>query len=250
VVNLSRLPFVSALISRYVDFRLPGARSSAIARTRLIDDALGDALASGNPQVVILGAGFDCRAYRLPYLSRTTIFEVDQPATRSAKLARLRHVLPRMPDNVRFVEIDFNRQELTEVLMQSGFEPSQRAVFLWEGVTNYLTAEAVDAVLRCVATCTPGSQIIFTYVHSGVLDGSVYFEGAQRIRRDVAQLGEPWTFGLDPSRAAEFLRERGLCLDRDLSASEYRQVYFGKAARAMRGYDFYHVAIARVPEGK
>lgn len=250
VVRLCKFHLVCTWINRYVDFRLPGARTSAIARTRLIDDLLCDALASRNAQVVILGAGFDCRAYRLRCLNRTTVYEVDHPATLSVKLARLRQALAGIPDHVRFVEIDFNHQELAGVLVRSGFEPSQPVVFLWEGVTNYLEAQAVDSVLRYVASCGPGSQIIFTYVDRAVLDGSVHFEGAERLRRDVARLGEPWTFGLDPSQAATFLRARGLCLDRDLSAREYRQAYFGEAGLKMKGYDFYHVAIAHVRAGR
>jgi methyltransferase (TIGR00027 family) len=248
-VWFSRVPILCAFVNWYADHRLPGARTSAIARTRFIDDALTP-LAEEVTQVVILGAGFDCRAYRLPYLNRTTVFEVDYPDTLASKLACLRDVLPKIPDNVRFVEIDFNRQILPEALRRAGFQSSRPAVFLWEGVTNYLTAEAVDSVLRCVASCSPSSRVIFTYVHSGVLDGSVRFEGATRLLRDVARLDEPWTFGLSPNQVGGFLRERGLCLDRDLSAREYQSQYFGAAAQRMKGYDFYHVAIAHVPGGK
>jgi methyltransferase (TIGR00027 family) len=72
---IARAPFSAPLVDRYTDFRLPGARTSAIARTKLIDDSLLDALAAGISQVVILGSGFDCRAYRLPQLNRTPVFE-------------------------------------------------------------------------------------------------------------------------------------------------------------------------------
>ena len=245
-VRFSRMPLFRAFVNWLADRRAPGARTSAIARTRLIDDALS-ASSEEVAQVVILGAGFDCRAYRLPRLNRMTVFEVDHPATLTLKLACLRQVLPKIPDDVRFVELDFNNQTLSEGLGQAGFDPSRPAVFIWEGVTNYLMPEAVDSVLRFVASCSPGSQLIFTYVHSGILDGSVPFEGATHLVRDVARLGEPWTFGLSPDQAAGFLRERGLSLDRDLSAREYRGLYFGAAARRMKGYDFYHVAIAHVP---
>lgn len=249
-VCLSRTPILAGVVNWYVDRRLPGARTSAIARTRFIDDVLRDSLAENITQVVILGSGFDCRGYRLAYSNGTAVFEVDHPATLAAKIACLREVLPKVPDNVRFVEIDFNHQVLPEVLNRAGFKSLRPAVFLWEGVTNYLTPGAVDSVLRYVASCSPGSRIIFTYVHSGILDGSVNFEGARRLLRDVARLDEPWTFGLSPIQLGEFLRERGLCLDRDLSAREYRSQYFGAAAQRMKGYDFYHVAIAGVPEGK
>jgi len=246
-VRLASVPPLGRLVDWRTDRRIPGARTSAIARTRFIDDALAESSREGKPQVVILGAGFDCRPYRLGFLTDCVIFEVDHPATLALKLARLREVLPALPKNVTFVETDFDRQTLPAVLASAGFRASLPAVFVWEGVTNYLTAEAVDAVLRCVAACAPGSRVIFTYVHSGVLDGSVPFFGAGRLLRDVAQLGEPWRFGLRPELAPEFLRERELRLECDLSAPEYRGRYFGSAARRMRGYDFYHIALARVP---
>jgi methyltransferase (TIGR00027 family) len=195
---------------------------------------------------VILGAGFDCRAYRLEGIGAAKVYEVDHPATLRLKLERLREVLPALPGNVRYVEIDFNRQSLRQRLREAGFDTSLPALFLWEGVTNYLTAEAVDSVLRYVLSCAARSQIVFTYVHAGILDGSVRFEGAEMVMRDVKGLGEPWTFGLDPAEIAGFLRERGLELDCDASAREYRQRYFGKESERMTGYEFYHVAVAHV----
>jgi methyltransferase (TIGR00027 family) len=263
-VRASRSPVIAALINRYADWRLPGARTSAIARTKMIDEALGDALRPqrsgqhgssrqrglGNEQVVILGAGFDCRAYRLGTLRGVTVFEVDHPATLATKVGVLRGALGKIPEAIRFVEIDFNRESLPEVLARAGFQASRGTVFLWEGVTNYLTAEAVDSVLRFVASCGRGSRIIFTYVDGGVLDESVNFEGAERLLKDVERLGEPWTFGIVPGELAEFLEGRGLWLERDCSACEYRAECFGEAAGRMKGYEFYHVAVANVAGGR
>jgi methyltransferase (TIGR00027 family) len=244
--RVSRRPRLGALIARYADRRLPGARTSGIARTRMIDDAVRHVLRDDIDQVVILGAGFDCRAYRLPALAAATVFEVDHPATRALKLAGLQRALPMLPGNVHFVAIDFNRQRLPEVLASAGFDPARPAVFLWEGVTNYLTAEAVDAVLSFVARCASRTRLIFTYVHRGALDGSVPFDGAPALLRDVARLGEPWTFGLDPEALAPYLHERGLRLEHDTGAHDYRIQCFGPAGAHMKGYDFYRVAIAGV----
>jgi methyltransferase (TIGR00027 family) len=195
---------------------------------------------------VILGAGFDCRLYRLADVA-VAAFEVDHPATVAAKLSRLRRLVTQLPANVRFVEIDFDRQSLAETLQRAGFDSGQPAIFVWEGVTNYLTASAVDAVLRYVAGCAAGSRLVFTYVHRGALDSSGRFPDAAKIMSNVAELGEPWTFGLIPEELPFYLRERGLRLDRDYGARQYRREYFGKAAESMNGYDFYHVAFASVP---
>ena len=246
-VQLSGIPVLGALVRWYMDLRAEGARTSAIARTRLIDDVWCEALRDKIGQIVVLGAGFDCRAYRLAGINPAVVFEVDYPATLASKLARLRQVLPKLPPNVHFVEIDFNRQSLPQQLAEAGFDASLPALFLWEGVTHYLTSAAVDSVLRYVSNCAPHSRLIFSYVHAGVLDGSVDFEGAEDLVRNVAQLGEPWTFGLDPLAVPEFLRQRGLQLDRDASARDYRAQYYGTDGHRMKGYEFYHVVIAHVP---
>jgi methyltransferase (TIGR00027 family) len=245
-VAVSRLPVLGTLLVRLADRRLPGARTSGVARTRFIDDALRRALRQGIAQVVVLGAGFDCRAYRLPELAAAVVFEVDHPGTLAMKLDRLRSALGRVPDRVRFVAIDFNRQGLPEVLESAGLDRLRPAAFLWEGVTNYLAPEAVDAVLRYVGRRPAGTRLIFTYVHRGALEGDPQFADAPALLRDVARLGEPWTFGLEPAELPSYLRERGLQLESDTGARDYRLQCFGPPAARMKGYDFYRVAVAGV----
>ena len=87
--RLARLPMIGELVERGIDARWPGTWSSAVARTRLIDDWLGEAITAGAGQVVILGAGFDCRALRLPALANLPVFEVDRSALLIAKRRRL-----------------------------------------------------------------------------------------------------------------------------------------------------------------
>jgi methyltransferase (TIGR00027 family) len=243
---LSRVSPLSALVARYADWRAPGARTSGIARTWLIDEWLRAAVGDDIKQVVILGAGFDCRAYRLPWPASVTFFEVDQPATLAVKLDRLGDALPELRMKVHFVPIDFNREPLREALADAGLDPRRQLVCLWEGVTNYLSAEGVDSVLAFVSGCAPGSRLIFTYVHRGAIDGSVSFEGAARLRSNVERLGEAWTFGFVPEALPESLRARGLRLEKDLGAQAYRRDCFGAASERMRGYEFYHVAMASV----
>jgi methyltransferase (TIGR00027 family) len=159
VALLCKAPFFAEAIAWYADRRVPGARTSAIARTRLIDDVLLQALTDGIRQVVILGAGFDCRFYRLAGIDRVIGFEVDHPATLAEKLLRLQDITRELPGNVRYVEIDFDRQDLAEAVERSGFDRGQPSIFVWEGVTNYLSGEAVDAVLRYVSGCASGTVV-------------------------------------------------------------------------------------------
>jgi methyltransferase (TIGR00027 family) len=247
VADLCRLPLLGAAAERVIDHRWPGARSSGVARTRLIDDALADALRDGFRQFVILGAGFDSRAYRLPGLASTRVFEVDHPATLAMKKERLDAVLGALPRYVTFVAVDLDGTELAAALDAAGFEPRARSFFLWEGVTNYLTPHAVDSTLQYfAATGAPGSRILFTYVHRGLLDGSMVFAGTEHLFATLERSGEPWTFGLEPAELPSYLDERGLKLVWDLGASEYRARYMGPAARHMAGYEFYRAAMAEL----
>ena len=247
-IDLSGHRSIGKGVERYLDSRLPGARTSGIARTRLIDETLARLSRDGIGQLAILGAGFDCRALRLECLRESKVFEVDHPATLAQKVRVLRGQGIEASDNVRHVEIDFQSEELAATLASAGFQMRAPAIFVWEGVTNYLTAGAVEAVLRFVARCAAGTRMIFTYVHAGLLDGSLRFAGGKRLMRDVDKLGEPWTFGLRPAELGNFLKENGLVLDFDFSAAEYRRLYYGEAAGRMKGYEFYHVACARVEE--
>src|SRR5271169_1923318 len=246
-LRLASVPVLSRAVPWLADTIVPGARSSGIARTRWIDDALVAALAKGIRQVVILGAGFDCRAFRIPEVRRAEIFEVDHPQTFATKRAQLAKFIAREPANLTFVQIDFNRQSLEDVLRQAGFDPSQPSIFLWEGVTNYLTAEAVVSVLRFVASCAAGSELIFTYVHRSALDHSATFPDAEKLLRSLKEIGEPWTFGLLPDEVSSFLSNTGLRLRQDVGSSDYRAQFMGRRGRHMKGYDFYRVAVADVP---
>ena len=240
----ARLPAVGALVPWLIDRRWPGARSSGVARTRFIDDALSGALENSVEQIVLLGAGFDCRALRLPQLKGARVFEVDQPATLQRKVERLQeHRGAGGERHVVRVALDFKREELGRALIRAGFRADRPSFFIWEGVTNYLSAEAVDQVLHFVAhESAPKSRILFTYVHLGVIDGSVRFAGWDRLSLTLSRVGEPWSFGIDPERISAFLKERGLRLIEDLGAAEYRARY----QQRDNGYEFYRAALAEV----
>jgi len=233
---------------RFVEYLLdrnaPGARAAGIARTRWIDVEAEHALADV-PQLVLLGAGFDARAYRLPAAKRASTFELDHPETSRAKQAVLLRAFGALPKEVRFVEIDFNRQSVTDALSQAGFDFNQPACFIWEGVTNYLTEEAVDATLRQIAQAAPGSILLFTYIHRGVLDDPGQFFGASKLVTRLKSYGEPWTFGFYPEDVQTYLAERGLRLMKEAGVAEVWQGA-GRSSAGLHGYEFYRLASAIV----
>ena len=157
----------------------------------------------------------------------------------------LQKAIGSIPTQVRFIGIDFNQQSIIDILSQAGFDNTRPACFVWEGVTNYLTPDGVDGVLREIGQAAVGSILVFTYVHRGVLERPELFFGAEQLMSRLHSYGEPWTFGLYPENLAGFLAARGLRPMTDLSVEEVWQ-HTGRAAADTRGYEFYRLAAARV----
>jgi methyltransferase (TIGR00027 family) len=228
LVRASAFPPVGHGIARLIDHRYPGGpRTSAVARTRLIDDLLADAAPE---QVLLLGAGYDSRAHRIPDMPTT--YEVDQLATQQAKRQRVTD-----RPHIRYIPVDLNEQSLADALDQAGF-PKKRTAVIWEGVTNYLTEQAVDTTLRDLTTTTAkGSTIILTYV-----DRAALASRDTPWQQEVAKVGEPWTFGFHPADVPGYLAERGLDLNGDLSTKQAAARYHRDEPAA----EFYRVAWAVV----
>lgn len=224
----------------------PGPRPSAIVRTRLIDDHLEE-LAQKVGQVVILGAGYDTRPYRLPHLRGYEVFEVDHPQTQAAK----RTVLRRAGIDtslVHFVPLDFETDDLGSALAQAGLSLHTPTLYLWEGVSQYLSHKAVDATLSTIHEWAgDGGWLIFTYVDKKVIDGKcAEFPEARKWLRGVNKRGEPWIFGLSPCEADQYLSSRGFRLVEDLSTADAGTRYFRPLGRSDRGSELYRIATAVV----
>ena len=246
VERLARAPIFRAALMRYADRRAPGARSSAIGRTRFIDDFVRREVEQGAEQLVLLGAGYDCRAHRMSELRGVTVFEVDRAATQLVKRRRIaRESDARARHDVVYVPVDFSRDDAFERLERAGWRRDGRTIFIWEGVTNYLTEPDVAHVLAAIGRAAPASAVVFTYVHRGVIDASVTFEGADKVVENVKRLGEPWRFGIIPSELGAFVERFGLALEENLGADEYRARYM-PGDDSFRGYAFYRIAVARV----
>jgi methyltransferase (TIGR00027 family) len=135
-------------------------------RTAAIDRAIRDAIAAGDTQLVILGAGYDGRAWRMPELAGVNVFEVDHPATQGDKRAHVAE-LPPAKGTVHFVSIDFERESLDTALDRAGHDRSLPTCWIWEGVVMYLTREAMRGTLAAVSgRSAPGSTLIVNY-HTG-----------------------------------------------------------------------------------
>jgi len=131
-------------------------------RTVILDRAITATLPI--PQLVILGAGLDTRAWRLDGLETTTVFEVDHPATQALKRARASRIPPKARQ-VHFAPTDFREGDLARVLADAGHDTRQPTFWLWEGVTMYLRpAEVAGTLATLAALSAPGSRLALTYM--------------------------------------------------------------------------------------
>lgn len=221
--TLSKLVIDSGI---YEQFFATGAIEFIAARERYIDDFLKASLSEGLDQVVILGAGFDTRAFRMAGIEKTQVFEIDHPATQAEKLKRLKKVINPLPDHVTFIPVDFNTQSLGERLLASGYNEQGKTLFIWQGVTMYLTAEGVDRTLGFIASHSgPGSAVIFDYFFNEFLRDTSRPD-VKRIRRIVQVIGEEHLFGIDEGQLEPFLTQRGFRDVRNADAEELKQLYF------------------------
>ena len=121
-------------------------------------------------------------------------------------------------------------------------------MFIWEGVTSYLTPEAVDANLRLLPKlAAAGSRLAFTYLHRAALEGAEKLTGAHATARAVRIVGEPFRFGVEPSALGSYLHERGLELIEQATSAELAERYLHPRGRRPPASPFFNVALAVRP---
>jgi len=247
VFRLVYLPGLRSVVLSLRERRMPGSLGSILCRTRYIDDVLERLLGCGLDQVVILGAGFDTRAYRIAGMDQVQVFEVDLPGTRKLKHKRLEKVLGAVPGNVTLIGMDFDHENLADTLSAAGFKVGVRTLFIWEGVTQYITAEAVNNTLETVAAVSGvGSAIVFTYVPRGLIDGTDRPEWFEPFLTFAEKVGSPFINGLDRAELEPYLADRGLRLIEDVGAADYKELYLKPTGRELNVFDAERIAFARV----
>jgi methyltransferase (TIGR00027 family) len=225
----------------------PGVTDFIVARTRYLDLLVEQCVDDGMSQVVILGAGFDSRAYRIKAIEAAKVFEVDHPATQEAKVAKLRRMLGAIPPHVVFVPVDLQSDSLSGGLRSHGYDPTKRACILWEGVTPYLSAVSVDKTLDWVSQNTAeGSLIAFDYILKEALDGTIQRREVASMRGSRHVTGEGLVFGLPKGTAESFLRQHGFVDVHDAASDELTALCFTGTNAGRRVAPVYGVASGRV----
>ncbi|MGB3357125.1 MAG: SAM-dependent methyltransferase [Mycobacterium sp.] len=231
LVRLTRFGAVRRAALSAMDRSGPGLWASIACRKRYIDERLSDPIIEFDT-VVVLGAGLDTRAYRIARHSELPVFEVDQKINIDRKAAVVQRALGAAPASVRLVEVDFERDELIPALEAHGYRAGDRTFFIWEGVTQYLTPEAVRETLRQLSDAAPGSRLIFTYVRQDFIDGTQHY-GAEAVYRRFRQRTQVWKSGLVPEEVGELLAEYGWRLVEQAGPSYFRDTYIRPTGRVV-----------------
>jgi methyltransferase (TIGR00027 family) len=185
-------------LAKRLDLRFPPMEVWLALRVAYLDRLIGLAVDRlSMRQVVILGAGYDTRAARLPRAG-VRYYEVDHPATQAAKRARLAELADYPADAARYVTCNFEREDPVDRLASSGFDLREPALVLWEGVVAYLTEAAVRASASRLATgLDPRSLLAFDFLGKNYATGERMKQADLETRAYVGELGEPIRFGTD-----------------------------------------------------
>lgn len=215
-------------MSEYYERLFPGLANSIRARVRYFDDFVKSSLDEGLEQLVILGAGYDTRAYRIEGLKeKVKVFEVDHPNTQSVKKEKIKKIFGYLPNRVTYVPVDFETENFGERLIACGFDRSLKTLFIMEGLVMYIPPEAVDETLVfIVKNSGKGSAILFDYYPESIIDGTCELEVGKNILNYTMQQGEPLKFGIKEGMVEPFLAERGFSKVKNVTAEEYKKIYF------------------------
>ncbi|MCK9579771.1 MAG: class I SAM-dependent methyltransferase [Methanoregula sp.] len=234
-----------------IERKMPGWSNTIRARVRFFDDVVGNAAAEGFSQLVIPGAGYDTRAYRIESLKgHLRVFEIDRPETLARKTGILKTIFETLPDHVAFVPHEIGKEPWWQSLEVAGFIPAGKTLFLLEGLVMYLPRPAVEDLLAGIAGhAGVGSAVLFDFVPQSLADGSSDAEGGQEIRESTIRMGEPILSGFAPGEVVPFLAGLGFGNVQVISSPAYTKMYYtGKnAGRKVSG--LLSFAYAKVPGG-
>ena len=226
----------------------PGVMGWLFCRVRSIDDILKTCIAKKEIETVInLGAGMDCRAYYIPGIESIRYFEVDHPSVIEKKRAKMKKILGKLPDHVIFVPIDFEKQSLDTELRKAGYNLNSKTLFIWEGVTQYISKEANDSTLKYVVQAAPGSKIVFTYVLQSFIEGKNIHDDIKTMYKNMRKKNNPlWIYGLDPADMGDYLSKYSLSLIEDIGSEEMNERYMKLVDLGLSVFEIERMALAEV----
>ncbi len=217
------------LIAKFLGgLKFPGFRNSIIARVRFMNECIRQNFPGDFTQLVLLGAGYDMSGWCFGnILKDARIFEVDHPQTQKDKLEKLKANVTDAPDNIVYVPVDFETDNLKQKLVDSGYATGEKTLFIWEGVTCYLEKESVEQTLDFIVEhSAKGSRLAFDYLLPEVVDGISKDKLTKSMHNLVKEKGEPFKFGISPADIEDFLMTHGFSGVEKYSAFDIREAHF------------------------
>lgn len=236
----------------------PGFHEHLISRTRFIDDLVENTAKEGIEQYVILGAGYDCRAHRLNLPSSLKIFEVDQPEVQKKKRLKLPKKVANS-ENMSYVSVDFNNQSLSDQLLEAGFDREKSTIFTLEGVSQYISKEAIGSTLNEICQLTENKKIIFylSFVNENLTKnpkacfGSGYPMPEKKINmitKMAAKVGEPWISFYSNKEIEDMLSQNGFNLIQNKTLKDMNSLYFKPVERELSENQIFNLEHSVVAE--
>jgi methyltransferase (TIGR00027 family) len=230
-VRLVKTESIRNWMIRSAEKDIPGVWGGLMCRKRYIDEKLADSIKQIKA-VVNLGAGFDTRAYRLPFLSDFPVWEVDQIENIKLKQARIRKVIGEIPVHIKLVAIDFDCEKINPVLESSGYSINQKTFFIMEAVTQYLTEDGIKSTFTFLSSAVTGSRLVFTYVRKDFLDGQQFYGWEKGYKKYVTK-DKIWIFGMNPENWPDFLNQFGWEIIEDIDFLELHEKYVRPTRRSL-----------------
>jgi methyltransferase (TIGR00027 family) len=224
-----------------------GMRAWLVVRSRRAEDELEHAVQKGVRQYVSLGAGLDTFAFRNPHAAAgLKVYEVDHASTQAWKKSLVTEVGIPLPESLKFVPVNFEKDQLFEELMRAGFSTAQPACFAWLGVTVYLSREAVLDTLKAVASMPKGTSITFDFAILRSMLNPVEKFLNELVSQTFSAQGEPWITFFDPEELRQELKKIGFSETEDVGPPELNARYLYRRKDGLQAGGGSRVMCARV----
>jgi methyltransferase (TIGR00027 family) len=226
------LRLVRWLIHNASERQCPGVWGWMLCRKRYADDAAERAVHAGAQAVVQLGAGLDTLAHRVGSLAAMQVYEVDLPDNIARKRTALIRAFGKVPEHIVFVPLDLAADSIGGELIEADWTPQTKTLFLWEGVTQYLSRETVESTLDFLSCACAGSLVALTYVRDDFLSGRESYGAGGFYRKQVRQK-QLWKTGFEPEELAGALARRGWRVVEDVGCEQLAARYVVPSGRKL-----------------
>lgn len=215
-----------------------------LARAAFCEERLKIFARMESVQYVILGAGMDTFAFReTDFMETHKVFEVDHPLTQADKLNRVHRAELTIPDNLRYVAVDFSKDDLKAKLLEAGFDPTKKSFFSWLGVSYYLSKEEIEETFKRIASLSvKGSRVIFDYADEKLFDSEI-----RRVRNMLAMAsagGEPMKSCFEYDQLQRLLEKHRFIICERMDAQDIQERYFAGQEAELTAFEHIHYVTA------